>query len=459
MNKYDEHEMEINIFTLIWFVLSKWKSIIIIAIIGLLLGGAYGAVSVSNDNTGVDIIDAGVAEEEIQKYEAAKQIYEANVERVAQLESYVAESALMAMNPYELYKGSVVYALDCKARKLPSVENSLYGFAWDGELLSELADAGPYTIKELETLLYTSTDESNAIVMNEVEIGQSVMRITILAKTEEEANDLLSQIETSMEVYLNILVSKQDIIGYEIVSSGVKETISTTLADYQANMLTRYNNEKATIDTNKLNMEALEPADVDIVASTDNSKDSIIKYAGIGFVVGVVIAVVIWLVVYFLCDRLYTVSDKETRFNVKQLGSVYNFEKLRGLDLIFGYKLGGVYSKTPLNEQRKIVLLAIKRELEKNTEIKNVFVASTWGDSLEETINIKAFLESNGYSVFGCENVIGNSEALKVISQCDATIIVEDNKKSKNSLVREEVGIINQYVDHLMGMVIVQDKA
>lgn len=458
MDNYDKYEEEINIFTLLWFVISKWKCILIVAIIGLVLGAGYAVTSSAPSDSATDT-ESNVVEEEskVSEYNLAKQTYEAGKARVESLERYMTESAIMDINPYELYKGAVTYVIDGEQKKLIGVNACIYSYVYDGALMSDLIEVGPYTTQELEKLIGVNQNGSGSVVLNENTTGQTYIRISIMAQNEQETEALLAKIETSLNDYLNTLQSQNNITMYTFLASEIKTSSSTELAEYQASMRSKYNEEKTNLETYKSAMENKEES-VDLQTERGISKTTLIKYSGGGFAGGIVLAVIIWILIYFFCDRLYTVPDRERRFGVKQLGTVYNFEKLKSVDLRIAHKLGGVYSKLPLEEQKKVVLLNIKNELKKIGTIKKVFLVSSLGDALDETLSLKKGLEEAGYLVDGCENIIGRADVLKRVSLCDTAIVIENNKNSRANLIEIEINILKEYVGTILGMVIVENK-
>lgn len=459
MSNYDKYEEEINIFTLLWFVLSKWKSILIVAIIGLVLGAGYAAMSAPEAVETPAVEGTSEQEKEPTANVIAEQAYETTLEKVESLENYLAEAAIMEMNPYELYKGTVTYVIDDTYKDLAGINTAIYSFVWDGALMADLEKVGPYGVKELECLVGLLQGTSSQTVLNENAIGQVTTRITICAQDEKEAQELLTQIDSSMTIYLNTLLNEQDIAGYEMLSMDIKETTSTAVADYQANMRSKYDSEKANLATYKTNMDTVGATGVTTTANSGISKTTLIKYGGAGFVVGVALAIIIWIVIYCLGGKLYTVINVEDKYGVKCIGSIHNFEKLNLIDRWIACKRGGVYSSLPLEEQRKLVFLNLRNELSKTENIKTVFLASSLGEILEEAAILRSMLQDAGYAVEGCENVIGKVDAIERASKCDATVIFESKKTSKTALVEAEISVLNEHVNHVLGMIVVENKA
>lgn len=449
-------EEGLDILAFIKYLFTKWKSIVIIAVIGLLLGAGYGFISAQDTQAGSSELSA--TEKELREYEAAKRTYEASEKRVEAVETYVLESAFMEINPYDLHKGTVSYAVESQQKNLQALNTALYSFVADGALVSDLEEVGPYTAVDLGALLQIEQDPDTFVVVSPDGMGKTTLRISIMAKTADEATELMEIIEISVQEYLDQLKSAGQLTGYEQLSSNVKSVVSNSVAEQQSYYREKYSAERSNNSTYKTTLEEKTPAKTEVVLSDGIDKGQLMKYSGAGLIAGIVIAIVLWTLVCIMNDRLYAVTDKEKRFGVKELAKVYNYEKMRGLDLMLGHLFGGVYSRLPVVEQREIALSNIKRELSENENIKKIVLASSLNYEEEELLIFKQALEAAGYEVVVGNGIVGNANLLQSVALCDCAIIIENNHASKSKLVKEEIMILKQYVKNVLGMVVVQKK-
>lgn len=456
MDNYGKHEDGLDILAALGYLVTKWKSIIIIAIIGLVLGAGYAVISTNEAAVPAD--NTGMSAEETTSYDMAKRTYEESQKRVEMLEEYLAESAYMAINPYDVQRSTISYSVEGLQKELPGVNAAIYSYVIDGALIEDLVKVGPYTEKEVDLLISIEQSPEEFVVLNENSLGQTTFRISIMTGTEKEAKELLDQMKISLDAYIDTLKEQQVITSYEHLSSEVKTVVANVIAEDQSYFREKYNNEKSNLNTYKEKYES-EASSANVLTENGGiSKGTLIKYGGVGFVGGAVIAIVFWILVCVFDSRLYAITDKEKRFGTKLLASIYNYEKLRGIDLLLGHKLGGVYSKMSLAEQQQVALLNIKTELEKRDTVDKVFLASSWTKSQVEMQFFKTALEEAGYVVVIGNNIIGNAEILKEAALCDVAIIIESNNVSKTALVREEINILNQYVGDVLGLIVVQNK-
>lgn len=455
MSNYDKYEEEINIFTLFWFVLSKWRSILIVAIIGLVLGAGYAVVSSGGDEGPGATTEVM---EETSEYAVDKQVLDTVIVRKESLAEYVANAAIMDINPYEAYKSSLAYVITGDETALLAVDVGIESLVYDGSLFRDLEAIGPYGIQELTHLVDLKQKKYDSIIIDETAKGQTAATISMLTRSEEEAQILLDQIEKSVNAYLDTLVNENVITNYQKISKDMIICESEELAQHQHNARSNYFSAKDGLDGQIQYMEKYEMSDIGEDVKDTNNMQSVLKKGVVGIVVGVVVMILAWSLVYFVSDKLFVVTDCERRFKTKSLGSVVKYRKHNALDLWIRHKIDGLYSRLSVEEQRKIVILNIKKEIEKNPEINVIHLISTQGEKMLEAQEMKAELEKIGCFVNPCRNIIGCVEEVERLTTTEGVVIVEDKFVSSSKLVGMETAILNRYTENVLGMVIVGNK-
>lgn len=446
MSNYDKYEEEINIFTLLWFVISKWKSILIIAVIGLVLGAGYQVKSMPINESSMQ----ETANEANANLIAAEQTYEASKARVAALESYVADAAVMNINPYELYKGTLNYTIDAASGDLAAINASIYGFVWDGELMNALEEVGPYTVSELEALLGFAQSASSEMILDENAFGQATARISIMAASEDEVIALLQQMDSSVREYLDEMRS---VVDYTTVSTTIKKTTSTGLADYQSNIRSKYDAEKTNLNTYKANLDTL-LAEGSTVNET-NAFDSLLKYAAVGFLGGLIISIIIWVCIYYLCDKPYTVSKPEEKFGVKVLGHICDMTGKLRIDGWIMKKLMGEKYVLPVSDQMKLAAINVLNELSKCEHSNNIYICSSLPLAENKIQFMEAVLEEKGYQVQMCAPISKQVDFWSYLTHEDAVLLIEDKKVSQNTSILKEIKNLEVYTEKILGMIFV----
>ena len=98
--KMRNDEEEIDLVQMMRYILQKWKILLLAGAVGLLLGGAFGAIKTGKQPAQMDIDDLNI--DQIQQYVSYHQFYEDEMTRQA-------ESIYMNMNPEAVYMANKNY--------------------------------------------------------------------------------------------------------------------------------------------------------------------------------------------------------------------------------------------------------------------------------------------------------------------------------------------------------------
>jgi len=198
---------------------------------------------------------------------------------------------------------------------------------------------------------------------------------------------------------------------------------------------------------------------VDILGNHSGvSIKEIVLFAVLGSFLGGACITGIWMLVYFLGRKLYTVTDMERKFGVKLLGIVYDTQEYKGPDRWIARKRGGIYSSLSKEEQQEIVLSNVKNELKKNgIEGGRIFLSSSLGATMEEAADfLIQGLKAAGYEIEACRNILGHADALEQLQQCHATLVAENPEETRVELLTEELNVLREYAGNITGMVVLR---
>ena len=451
--KYDKYEDEISIFSLIWYWASRWKSIVAVALIGSILGCGFAVVKAPGTTPiGADKSEVSL---ELQITEDLKQFSE---NRMVDFQEYVDSTGILAIDAYHLYRGALTYKIEAPQESIGAIYGALYAYIYNGEMYSDLADrTGLYSSLDFAKVAGCSIFGVDAAAeATPGTVGEMTLAFTILGKTQEEAEVLLTELEHSLEAYVEQLKGSYTIVSGETVRKFISEGMSTTLADEQDKIRTKFTAEKETRNNYNSVLSSLQSqVSTGQTVETTLSKTTIMKYGAVGLVVGFVFAIFVWGLVYLFGDKLCVVESPNQKLGVKSLGTIYDTKKLNIIDRLIAQKRGGVYASLPVEEQRNVVLLNVKNELSKLDKCNKVFLVSSFGEQMPEAMLLKDGLEKAGYQVSGSSKVVGSADLLEQMSKNDAVILFEKKESSKVSLVEAEIALLNDYVDNVLGMVIV----
>ncbi|MGN1157352.1 MAG: hypothetical protein ACI4TK_14345 [Agathobacter sp.] len=459
-NIYEGYEEGINFIDMLWFCVSRWKSIVAIGLIGLILGCGFSILK-SPENT-INIEDQGNENgDAAYELELTEQLVTLTEQRLLEIQNYVENSKLMKINPYDLYQGTISYRINALQGELDAINDTLYSFVKNGKLAEQLEnETGLYESKDLSQMMSFVQNGADVVAITDMNTpGQISVTITLLGKTQGETEILLAQTQKAIDLYLNELKGEYNVNNFSVLEMTVVNTQSTVLAEYQDKIRTKIYNEQQSL---RGYMSVLkEVDDIDIFAQTEYqgiNKKEMVLYGGIGFVVGCFIAIAVWILLFCMGQKLCSISNLEVKFNVKQFGTIQELKKLNIIDRWIAKKRGKIYGALSVEEQRNLVFFNVMNEIKKKDTIKKICLISSLNDCMEEASLLKENLESEGFVVEKYSNIIGNTMALKKVMMCDAAIVLENKDVSKTILVQEEINLLKEHVDNVLGLILVNGK-
>ena len=342
-NDYRNDEVEINFVDMFFYVLKKWKVIVIWGIIGLILGCGFSYYKmVQMDPANLDAYFAkleekdadAINEDNITIYRDYKALYDGLLE-------YGKKSVVLNMNPNEVYSASANYYYSCEDIKKAESFFSSYLDTAAYEALVEASGLECETndIKDLVSFCFSKTTESNLIVdsayREEEQTGK--LGISAFAPTKEALDGMMVQLKALVEsankelkqnggMFETYFLNENESFGYSSsVVSRQKEFINNRVS-YLKNA-TDYMEKFS--DNEKLYMAYYYP-DENTQLETGFSK----KWPVIFAVVLAFVVAAIYVVVFILNGKMNCEDDMSFVKNLYVIAFIEGKER-KGLDKVF----------------------------------------------------------------------------------------------------------------------------
>lgn len=196
-----EEDREIDLGELLLFVCRKWRILIALGLVGLVLGVCVGRYKSEPHLEDLDLQSLHL--KEIERYARYQELYDSQI-------AWEKESVYLNMDPNAAFTGNVSYYL--RLRELDSpVVSRLYGSILDGNgVICELIEAGGLNcseraIRELIEIGYTVLDQNEAIKVNDDRSVNVRVNIGVTAPDGEACKammDLLDNLVQEMNQYV-----------------------------------------------------------------------------------------------------------------------------------------------------------------------------------------------------------------------------------------------------------------
>ena len=417
-----EYESEINLKDLFFHVLYRWRSILLVALIGAVLFGGYKYLSMNKAAKSMQVSqqEALPSEEEI----ALNLEIEKKAKQVADLEAYLSESVYINLNPQGIWTGSCKYLVKAE----PSASGGpidpadtilpVYSYPMSGASEDELKEV-------FDTDKHEHIDE---LVRTEINTVENSITVTVKGASVDSVQKVLEFIQTRMEAIKtkaqNINLHSLVHVGNEIVLlTEVKEQTDTlpNRRSYLASALSQYRSE----------LQALrERAEIRRTHGQSVIKKSdIIKFALIGFAIGAFVMACFYAFHYALGGRVVNSSEISEKYNLPILeesvrsSSIHNN---RGLDkLLAKWEVGKNKTDTEKMYNNISALIAEQQEA------KDVLLVSTLKTDKLKTIKEALATRIDDKTIEAKGNFLTDSEAITEAAKAAAVILVEQKDTSR----------------------------
>lgn len=204
-NDYRNDEVEIDLVDMFFYVLKKWKAIVIWGIIGLILGcgfSYYKMVQMDLANLGTYFVKLeeknadAINEDNITIYIDYKALYDGLLE-------YGKKSVVLNMNPNEVYSASANFYYSCEDIK---TAESFFNSYLNTEAYEALVEASGIVcetndIKDMVSFWFLKSTENNLIVDSAYreEKQTGTLNVSAFAPTEEALDGMMKQLKVLVE--------------------------------------------------------------------------------------------------------------------------------------------------------------------------------------------------------------------------------------------------------------------
>lgn len=337
--KIRNEKEEIDLVQMIQYVLQKWKILLLAGVVGLLLGGAFGAMKTGKEPAQMDIDDLNI--DQIQQYASYHQFYEDEITRQA-------ESIYMNMNPEAVYMANKSYYVAAQESDLNRISLAIGSIFQKQEVYDQVREKTGLTcsqryLSELMSVWFTET-EKRGIQLSDDKSNDGRIYISVSAPSEEIGDAILTVLDAQVQaICAQIAQTAEGGMTYEAMTQtsrtgynggvvSARENGTNQLASY---LSTLSNIEKDLTDDDKAYYEQ-------VYEGEWKPKNKMLKWAVLGGFAFFVLAGG-WFALAFLLDGSVKGTDElEDRYGLHLLARVEPEgaakKNLRGLDKLFAEK-------------------------------------------------------------------------------------------------------------------------
>ena len=440
---YNNYEREIDLKDLLFSILYRWRNLLLAGLIGMALIGGY-KFATSYEKSVVPVQNNEESAKELEQKETERM-------RLASMIAYYNRSPVMNINGFSKPTVKVVYKVDTASAKAD-------------ELFRDHVDAmiAAYTI-ELDVYdKFNSTGidgrYAEELYNCKYDIVSNTIQIFASGIEKEMAQNIADIVSGAVENKKSNISSEYGEHSLTKVSECYYETIDLKLVDKQNRFASSIKTQKAELkkleaEIARLKIDSLLMGDT-VVSTKGFISKSIIKYSILGAILGVLIVVVWYCVIYVLRPILRTENDIRNQYGIPVIGTLPKKQPTKPLFIDKLLMKLEVRSDCPSAEETiKTASILISNTTGKGNRVV-VITSETQNrtfDEVAENLNNLA-TEVRFIVIRGGTDKIEN---IKELSKCDAVVLVEERNVSSFNKISEELRQIKLFDKKVLGAIII----
>jgi len=469
MELHDDYiAREINLKDLLFRLLYKWRKVLVISIIFMILLGGYKYFSGMRSVNDIATIQnqEKVYQTNFKIYESSKEALEKEIENITvsleRQKEYNGKSVLMQMNPFNEYRANKSFFVSTDYKIMPnliyqdiditkSVIQSYLSAAQNGDMFKYIIDNLSYDIepKYLKELVYVNGDNYT-----------NMLNVKVVQSDNEKCKEIFTLV---IEYFNHIKYNISKAVG-EHTLTGIDESIQITVDldvdNIQKNNILAITNYEISLTEKQNALKALVVPAKTVISDTIVIK-SAIKYAVAGFVLGAFLVSTILLISYIASDKLLNAKNIRTCYNIRVLGIIKKDKKKRIFEFIdrLIYRLeGNPENQVIENESIKRIAANLKAIFELNN-INNgdiVFTGTIKPNDIKSVSDkVNKELKDSSYQLLSDANISYTASTIDQIMRCNAVVIVEEIGSSTYSEITKQLEYIHDLGKKVLGVILV----
>lgn len=493
----NEEEVQIDLMTLLHYILRKWRSIIVVMLIVAVAANLYSvkkSMSVVASVSAAEEVDIEkqienakeeLTADELEQVERVYSMYEYNSQLYQENKEYLEKSVLMQLNPNEIPTVMLNYQFkkDQADEELSNIftmyENALLDEDTCTAIIQVFGEEYANTsVRELISVTDTENGQNSDIIKLQKDKNSGILSIQIYASSEEQCEQIaeivkkrvLEYTEQLQQIFGNYTVNaiseqyyissdsdlnmqKSDVVNVVNEVCTVIKNITSGLSEKQIgyfNLLT-----KDCEDQTLVKEDTQETANM-----TANVQYISMKYVLIGLLAGMFLAVCWYAVIYIMTQTVKDVDEVKIITNLPVFGTVLRSNE-NGKRNIVDRWIDSWFAHDKKSENNELLLTRISHEvamLAGQKDKKCLLIACSGNDQnvKKQADSLVEKLRELGMNVTSTDSLVSdNTEVLKQLESADSAVFVEQLMKSERNQIREAVELCRRCQVEVLGSVIV----
>lgn len=493
----NEEEVQIDLLTLLHYILRKWRSIVIAMLIFAVAANLYSVrksmleVDAASDERAtstaqmLDKIKDSLSEDEVEQVEFAYTMYSYNAEIYRDNEQYLENSAVMQLNPNEISTEMLSYQVKREASEeeltniLAMYESALLDEDTCAAVAAVFGEKYANTsVRELITMDDTLRTQCVSGVVAQ-SINSGILNIQIYALDQDQCEQISDIIKARVQAYTQQLqqtfgqfvvnpVSEQYFVSSNAeINDQKSNAINAASSAYSAMQNASSGLSENQLEYYNLLVKPIEREDNELdgktteaVADVPNVQYMNVKFILLGLLAGMFLAVCWHGVIYIMTQTVKDTDEVKVITDLPVFGTVIKSKK-NGKYNVLDRWIDSLFAHGCQGENNELLLVRISHEISMLAEQKNIKHLLLISSGNEQEIKENAVILSDelkelGMNVTCADSLISDdTDVLKQLESAEAAVLISQLMKSDRNEIKEAVELCNRCQLEILGNVVV----
>jgi len=445
-----EEYIEIDLKAILFYVLRKWKPIVVLAIAAALLLG--GAAAVREYHLSINPEKNEAYLESLDDYRARLTLCQdrikAEEDKIESLQEYIDHSVMMKADYRDVYIAKATYYVDSGYKIMPEMNyqnpDKTYTLTWyyrnylqDYTVFEELEQNIGIDAKYLMDLVSISVTNNNTLSLT-VTCPQQSTAIAIMEQLQKEVEELQKHLNRTIDTHdLTLML---DTCG-AYVDDGLKEKQQSIHDEMLGHKEKLIELERELV---KLEEEGF-PDEINI-------PKSFVKYFLVGGVITGFLLVCYFAAIALFSGKVFSARNSGLTGEIPLLGIIKFGEGKLDWVTRCVYKLEGRLTKND-EENNRYIAVNLQNSC---AEDKNILLCSDAGAAYSEAASeaVGKFIPDIRLLVVG--NLMKEANAIQLLPECDAVVVVVADAESKANTLRNMQELVSRCGKKVIGYIFVE---
>lgn len=419
-----------------------WRRILVVTLaVALILGGGLGAyTALKASNTKLQQEANNDYQWELSSYYAKQKFLEADIlqlrDYIAQQQTYLKESILMNMDPYNSYQASWNLYVSAAESESEEILLAYHTALSSNDVLQAVATTvgiAPKYLKELyHVTMNTDTDKNPS----------RFLTVSVRYPDAEGALEILKAVGAQAELLHKELSASLGTHKISYRHTGAICTVDLGLSTAQRAEASRLSQYESSLAASKEALENLKEPKTEAVTYRDAGMDGLF-FGVIGLILGVVAGLALECIIAACSNRVLSYQELETNMGIPILGVLVSGKK-KGFEGFLRRKQGIPEENTP----ESTALLAFQME----SYSKNLHRLLIAGSGVSEVEAVIPGIDEKELTF--TENLLSDSKALTTMEQCDGVVLVARRYTTKYTDIQQARAYLADMGKPLVGCIL-----